>query len=179
MKFLTILAAAMMSMNLYGAEVLRVKVYDKGESIFTDSTKYEVEYCADKKCTKTFTPKLKERSSKNVTDMVMKELAKQLRRKLYVSGYEVDRWGMEAASKLDIVDLLSTDHSDGSGSEAWHEEEIEKLMDYINRDGDHTKTSIMGIMSNYMGGTGIESNVLVYSAKTGWVTAINKFEYAE
>ena len=161
------------------AEIKTVKIIDQGESTFTDSTKFEVLYCSDSNCSKTFLPSLSERESDLVTEMVMEKVAKQLRRSLYQSGYEVDNWNLIPVTHDQIQELLMTDHSEADGSTAWSQEEFEKLFGYITRDGPLSKTWFLPIMSNYMSGTGIETNVLVYAAKTGWVTVINKFEYAE
>jgi len=179
MKTILFTLATLFTLSANAADVKTVIVIVHGESVFNDSTKYEVQYCADSSCEKTFRPERKVRASKEVTKMVMEKVAKSIRRKIYQAGLEIDGWNLSPASLDDVGELLMTDHSQGDGSRAWHQHELEDLFEYIYRDGELTKTWFMPIMSNYMSGTGIETNVLLYAAKTGWVTVINKFEYAE
>ena len=146
------------------------------ERLFT--FKYLVSYCSDYDCKNTEAPSFEEKTNKKTTALVFKKATRQIRKAYYEKSYEIDSWDLTTeVTKQDLIELIEEDFTGGDGDAPMHYNDTQKVLGIIGKYD--AKYSIMGVMSNYMGGTAISEFIIIYIEKLDKVYILERFQYAE
>lgn len=177
MRILWVLLSMLAAPSAWALEAVEANY--RGEAFVAGSKQFYMEYCTDQNCQEKVKPSFDEKDRPEVLKLVVDEIARDVRRSLYIMGFEVENWSVVEIDEAKLMELLQTDYSNGDGDFPMAQQDLKKVADYLSRFKGKVKIHWMQVVSEYMSGTGIESYFLLYNTATDWVTVIQRLEYAE